>query len=187
MEARHNNGGFFRRMREKIDSRRALRRAKKLMGRKALSAKERMERDLLVSKLAENRKPGCAEALREWAVSGSVWLRPDPDGLGRAIGMSGIDRGHVMHIVEMVSGAKFFEIGVKDGNAVILERKIPVYEQYYLVRLLSAELDEVLQNSRYAGIMAILQERVSRILGAMEKNMPEMVESFWRAREARRD
>ncbi len=168
----------------KFETRRAIRKARKFMGRKSLSEKERLERDSLVSKLAENGNPGCAAALRDWAVSGSVWLRPEPGLLGKAIAYSALDEAHVKGILGMISGGRSFGLIKNGGEEELVEKSVPVYEQYYLSLLLYAELDERLETHGTGGIMFMLHGRMAMVVDSMERHMPEMVESFWRAREA---
>ncbi len=103
-------------LRHKID------RAIRLMEKPELSLLERIERDKVVKWLG--RKGGWEGSclLKEWAATGDVMLRPDPDILGIAIARAGEDRPH-LHLAAHASVNKNENFNTR----------------YYFARLLAVE------------------------------------------------
>jgi len=146
---------------------RKLGRARELMESPRLSHAERKERDKIVKWLGKNGGLEGTDLLKCWAVCGSVWLRPNPEILGKAIARGEMDPNHVLLIANLASGVRKIYVKI-NGVEHMLEMPVPFYEQYYSARVLAAE--------GHGG--------AERLVRFIEKEKPDMAEAFEKARNA---
>ncbi len=148
---------------------RKLGRAKELMEKKKLSADEKKERDIIARWLGRHGGAEGNDLLKLWVTEGSVWLRPDPDVLGKAVARGQLDPEFVMKVANAAAnGLMKSPIMLGEGNTFWFDEKLNFHEQYYFARVLAAQG----------------HDGAKRLVRFLEKERPRMVEIYERARNA---